>query len=99
MVDYWGWIPALRDHDLVGQDKLQGKYDSRLEFATTVGGTCAYKKYLFAIPIAVTINYSTANLGFLATHDWLGKDINRVVINYDSSFISPPASCHGAGGA
>lgn len=88
-------LKFLADH----QDKLQGKYDSRLEFATTVGGTCAYKKYLFAIPIAVTINYSTANLGFLATHDWLGKDINRVVINYDSSFISPPASCHGAGGA
>ena len=64
------------------QDKLQGKYDAHVEFATTQGGTCAYKKYLFATPIAVTGNYSTANLGFLQSHDWLGKDLNRVVVEW-----------------
>ena len=34
------------------QEKLQGKYDSRIEFATTQGGTCFYTKYLFKIPTA-----------------------------------------------
>ena len=47
------------------QDKLQGKYDSLVEFATTPGGTCAYTKYLFAVPIAVTVNHSTRNLDYL----------------------------------
>ena len=64
------------------QDKLQGKYDAHVEFATTQGGTCAYKKYLFATPIVVTGNYSTGNLGFLQSHDWLGKDLNRVVVEW-----------------
>lgn len=64
------------------QDKLQGKYDAHVEFATTQGGTCAYKKYLFATPIVVTANYSTVNLAFLQSHDWLGKDLNRVVVEW-----------------
>ena len=64
------------------QDKLQGKYDAHVEFATTQGGTCAYKKYLFATPIVVTGNYSTGNLGFLQSHDWLGRDLNRVVVEW-----------------
>ena len=68
----------LADH----QDKLQGKYDSRVEFATTPGGTCAFRKYLFAIPIAVTVNYSTANLHYLDSHDWLGHEGNRVLVNF-----------------
>ena len=63
------------------QEKLQGKYDLAVEFASTQGGTCAFKKYLFATPVVVTCNFSTANLGFLHTHDWLGKDLNRVVVN------------------
>ena len=66
----------------VHQDKLQGKYDSRVEFATTPGGTCAFRKYLFAIPIAVTVNYSTANLHYLDSHDWLGHEGNRVLVNF-----------------
>ena len=64
------------------QDKLQGKYDAHVEFATTQGGTCAYKKYLFATPIVVTGNFSTANLSFLQNHDWLGRDLNRVVVEW-----------------
>ena len=58
------------------QDKLQGKYDVQVEFATTPGGTCAYKKYLFAVPIAVTVNHSTRNLDYLETHDWLKQASN-----------------------
>ncbi|CAE7641355.1 unnamed protein product [Symbiodinium pilosum] len=64
------------------QDKLQGKYDARVEFATTPGGTCAYSKYLFAVPVVVTINNSTRNLDFLLTHDWLSCERNRVLIRF-----------------
>lgn len=64
------------------QEKLQGKYDTFVEFATTQGGTCAYKKYLFRVPIAATVNYSTRNLDYLGTHDWLQKTANRVLVNW-----------------
>ncbi len=64
------------------QEKLQGKYDARVEFASTAGGTCAFKKWLFACPVVVTANYSTANLDFLGSHDWLGKPLNRVVVHF-----------------
>lgn len=73
------------------QEKLQGKYDAPVEFASTPGGTCAYSKYLFAVPTVLTINYSTENLGFLESHDWLGKASNRVVVQF------PPAE-HSAQG-
>ena len=67
------------------QDKLQGKYDCLVEFASTPGGQCAFAKDLFRIPIIVTINNSTANLQLLTTDDWLGNDRNRVVVAF------PPA--------
>jgi hypothetical protein len=35
---------------------------------------------LYAVPIVVTINYSTANMQFLDTHDWLGHPDNRVLL-------------------
>ena len=68
----------LVDH----QDKLQGKYDCLVEFATTPGGQRAYSKDLFCIPIMVTVNNSTANLQLMATDDWLGNTRNRVVVTY-----------------
>ena len=61
------------------QDKLQGKYDTMVEFASTRGGTCAYVKWLFQVPIAATANYDTKNLHYLLTNDWLGKEANRAV--------------------
>ena len=64
------------------QEKLQGKYDSAVEFATTQGGTCAYAKYLFRVPFAATLNYSTRNLAYLETHDWLSKTSNRVLVHW-----------------
>lgn len=67
------------------QDKLQGKYDCLVEFASTPSGQHAYKKDLFCTPILVTINNSTANLQLLATDDWLSNPRNRVVVSY------PPA--------
>jgi hypothetical protein len=64
------------------QDKLQGKYNAELEFASTPGGQCAYTKDLFAVPIAVTANRSTLNLELLKTDDWLGNKRNRLVVHY-----------------
>lgn len=53
-----------------------------LEFGVTPGGQCKYEKYLFRIPIVATLNYSTLNLEFLESHDWLGKAGNRVVVHF-----------------
>ena len=73
----------LTDH----QHALQGKYDTPVEFASTQGGTCAYRKYLFCLPTVVTANFSTKNFDFLDSHDWLGKSLNRTVVNWDGSLI------------
>jgi hypothetical protein len=70
------------------QDKLQGKYDAQVEFATTPGGMCAYTKYLFAVPVAVTANFSTLNLNLLRTHDWLSNDNNRLVVEFPQVFAT-----------
>ena len=71
-------LKFLSDH----QDKLQGKYDSLVEFASTPGGTCAYTKYLYAVPTVVTFNHSTANLQFLLVHDWLKHEKNRMLVDF-----------------
>ena len=71
-------LKFLSDH----QDKLQGKYDSLVEFASTPGGTCAYTKYLYAVPTVVTFNHSTANLQFLLVHDWLKHEKNRILVDF-----------------
>ena len=72
------------------QDKLQGKYDAHIEFASTPGGQCSYKKWLFKVPTIVTINFSTRNLELLEHSDWLGKDANRVVIHFGASGAAAP---------
>lgn len=64
------------------QDKIQGKYNAELEFGITPGGQCKYEKYLFQVPMVATLNYSTENLSFLDTHDWLSKKGNRVVVHF-----------------
>ena len=60
------------------QDKLQGKYTGPVEFASTAGGTCAYWRDLFKVPVVVTVNNDSKNLHFLApgAHDFLGKREN-----------------------
>lgn len=64
------------------QDKVQGKYDSEVEFASTQGGTCAYCKDLFAVPFVATVNYSTKNLSALEDNDFLSLPANRVVVTW-----------------
>ena len=54
-----------------------------MEFGATHGGTRAYKKYLYQVPIVVTCNMSIANLGYLDSperRDFLGREENRVVL-------------------
>ena len=80
-------LDDVRDLDFLvtHQEKLQGKYDGRIEFATTQGGTCFYTKFLFKIPTVVTINFTTKNRSYLQSNDWLSKPQNRVVLEW------PPA--------
>ena len=80
ILDDVGDMALLADH----QDKLQGKYDTWVEFATTPGGTCAFRKYLFAVSIAVSVNYSTCNFDYLESPDWLRHDGNRVLVNFSA---------------
>ena len=75
------------------QDKLQGKYDARVEFASTPGGQCAYARWLFKIPVAATFNYSTQHLELLEQDDFLGNAGNRVLVHW------PPPAAAAAGGS
>ena len=73
------------------QEKLQGKYDAQVEFASTPGGTCAYAKYLFALPTVITANFSTRNRHLLHEDDWLACPTNRVVVEWQG----PTEGAHG----
>jgi hypothetical protein len=90
-------LDDVRDLNFVvqNQEQLQGKYDAQIEFASTPGGTCTFKKWMFKVPTVITVNYSTKNLQHLETNDWLGKPCNRVVIQWPV----PGASVPSAGGA
>ena len=67
-------LQFLSDH----QDKLQGSYDRLLEFASTTGGTCAFWRDLYRIPVVATVNNDTKNLHWLkaGAHDFLGNSEN-----------------------
>jgi hypothetical protein len=63
------------------QEKIQGKYDCMVEFGSTAGGTCAYYVDLFGVPVVATVNFSTMNLQYLDSHDWLSNVGNRVLVH------------------
>ena len=67
------------------QEKVQGKYNAAVEFASTPSGQHAYVKDLFATPVVVTANYSTRNLQLLEEDDFLGHPENRRLLHF------PPA--------
>ena len=92
-------LDDVRDLEFISQHQhvLQGKYDERVEFASTPGGQCAYKRWLYRVPFVVTVNYSTANLDYFKTNDWLSKLDNCVLIEFseaplEGSSESPPPS-------
>lgn len=66
------------------QDKVQGSYHTVVEFASTAGGTCAYFKDLYKVPVVVTVNNDTNNLDYLATHDFLSKKENVHFLSFSS---------------
>ena len=67
------------------QEKLQGKVDAKVEFASTPGGTCAYTKWLHRVPLVVTANFTTKNRHLLDSDDFLGHEQNRVVVHRTAS--------------
>ena len=71
------------------QEKLQGKSDARVEFASTPGGQCSYVKWLHRVPIVVTANYTTANRQLLDIDDFLGHRANRVLLAIDGPLQRP----------
>ena len=75
-------LDDVRDLDFVveHQEKLQGKYNSLVEFGTTAGGTCAYWRDLYKVPVVITINNSTRNLELLAKDDFLSNPSNVVLL-------------------
>ena len=75
-------LQFLVDH----QDKLQGKYNDEVEFASTPGGELAYWRGLFAVPVVATCNESTKNFRFLEDDDFLSLPENRVLLHF------PPAA-------
>ena len=66
------------------QEKLQGKYNGVVEFASTAGGTCAFWKDLWKVPVVLTVNNSTRNLSILATDDFCSKPANVVFLSFAS---------------
>ena len=86
-------LDDVRDLEFLAahQEKLQASSHRSMEFASTPGGTCSYKKYLYKVPIVATINFSTAHLHYLHDHDWLKQEANRVVVEW-------PAALHAARG-
>ena len=62
------------------QEKLQGKVDTKSEFASTPSGQHAFAKWLWKVPVVVTANYTTRNRDLLSDNDFLGNPDNRVVV-------------------
>ena len=48
-----------------------------------------YRRWLYRVPFVATINYSTAHLEYLQTHDWLPKQGNVVVVELTKSTFLP----------
>ena len=76
------------------QEKLQANYETLAEFASTEGGTCAYELDLWRVPIVVTVNKSTRNLDFLATHDYLSKKENVHFLAFSGRPGDSPLQTH-----
>jgi hypothetical protein len=69
------------------QEKLQGKVDTEVEFASTPSGQYAFSKWLWRVPVVVTANYTTKSRGLLETSDFLANKDNRVLVER----AAPPA--------
>jgi hypothetical protein len=70
------------------QEKLQGKVDTKTEFASTPSGNYAFSKWLWRVPVVVTANFTTKNRDLLEHNDFLANPDNRVVVER----TAPPGS-------
>ena len=77
---------------IMHQEKLQGRYDAAVDFASTQGGQLSYRKDLYAVPIVITANRTTANLQYLTDNDFHGNVENRVVVEFPLPAGAPPAA-------
>ena len=66
------------------QEKLQGKVDTEVEFASTPSGQYTFSKWLWRVPVVITANYTTKNRELLETSDFLANKNNRVLIEHTS---------------
>lgn len=62
------------------QEKLQGKVDAEIEFASTPSGQYTFSKWLWRVPVVVTANFTTRNRDLLTANDFLANEHNRVVV-------------------
>ena len=73
----------------------RGKYSEPVEFGSSPCGQNSYKRYLYKIPMVVTINHSTSRRELLHEDDFLGNPKNRIFFEpKESPFMDgAPASC------
>jgi hypothetical protein len=90
-------VDDVRDLSFVvqHQEKFQGKYSEPVEFGSSPCGQNSYKRYLYKIPMVVTINHSTSRRELLHEDDFLGNPKNRIFFEpKESPFMDgAPASC------
>jgi len=75
-------LDDMRDFNFceMHQEKLQGKVDTEVEFASTPSGQYAFSKWLWRVPVVVTANFTTKNRALLETSDFLANTDNRVLV-------------------
>lgn len=74
------------------QEKLQGKVDLEVEFASTPSGQYAFAKWLWRVPLVVTANYTTRNRDLLRTSDFLSNEGNLVLVERAAASASSQQS-------
>ena len=57
-------------------------YNMPLEFASTAGGTCAYTRDLYRVPVVATINNSTRSFQYLFSDDFLSNPNNVCFLSF-----------------
>ena len=83
-------LQFLSDH----QEKLQGKYSGLVELGTTPSGQYAFEVDFYRLPVVVTVNKSTENLGFLTSHDFVSRRENVRVLCFKGRPGEVPPTDH-----
>ena len=64
-------LDDARDLEFLSNQQEQIQATDVVEFASTPGSGCSYKKDLYRLPIVVTVNDTTHNLQHLQEHDFI----------------------------